>query len=100
MMRLLTILCLATCATGVRPAMQEAVSQAASGKTEETQRTETNETTQHKCCVCDLSWGSCKKGSYGYAKRSSATQKCKSICGLTQRCWDEDPVKDCSEMGM
>lgn len=32
-----------------------------------------DETTQHKCCVCDLSWGSCKKGSYGYAKRSSAT---------------------------
>ena len=32
-----------------------------------------------------------------YAPR---TQKCKSICGLTQRCWDEDPAKDCSEMGM
>jgi hypothetical protein len=24
-------------------------------------------------CVCDLSWGSCKEKSYGYAKRSSPT---------------------------
>ena len=101
-MRIASIMLLAVCATGTRQSIkvhqQQAVSEVAAKMDQE--GAEMDEKTGHRCCVCDLSWGKCKKGSYGYAKRSSHTQECRKSCGGFQRCWDADPEKDCSAMGM